>query len=133
MTPAAPVQEKTLCGGQRRARQRIDDRAWCIDSFLPLHHDAHVRTTVTLDADTERLLRSAMRERNLSFKAALNDAIRRGLRPVAAESEQRFRVGAKPMHLRSGIDPSRMHDLDAALEVEAFRALTARLQGDRTP
>ena len=92
-----------------------------------------MRTTVTLDADTERLLRSAMRERNLSFKAALNEAIRRGLRPVGAESEPRFRVGAKPMHLRSGIDPSRMHDLDAALEVEAFKALTARLEEERTP
>lgn len=92
-----------------------------------------MRTTVTLDADTERLLRSAMRERNLSFKAALNDAVRRGLRPVAAESEPRFHVGAKPMHLRSGIDPSRMHDLDAALEVEAFKELTARLDRERTP
>lgn len=38
-----------------------------------------VRTTVTLDADTERLLRKAMRERNVTFKAALNDAVRRGL------------------------------------------------------
>jgi hypothetical protein len=35
-----------------------------------------VRTTVTLDADTEALLRRRMRERGLSFKQALNDAIR---------------------------------------------------------
>ena len=93
-----------------------------------------MRTTVTLDPDAERLLRSAMRERNLSFKAALNDAIRRGLRRHAhAEAEPRFQVAAKPMHLRSGIDPSRMHDLDAALEVEAFRALTERLQREQAP
>lgn len=105
-----------------------DDRGWCIDSFPRRHHDACVRTTVTLDADTERLLRSAMRERNLSFKAALNDAIRQGLRkPAPSEAEPRFRVVAKAMHLRPGHDPSRMHDLDAALEVEAFRAVTARL------
>lgn len=88
---------------------------------------------MTLDADTERLLRTAMRERNLSFKAALNDAIRRGLGRAADKTEPRFLVAAKPMHLRPGIDPSRMHDLDAALEVETFKALTVRLERERTP
>ena len=93
-----------------------------------------MRTTVTLDPDTERLLRSAMRERNLGFKAALNDAVRRGLRGHApSETEPRFQVAAKPMHLRPGGDPSRMHDLDAVLEVEAFRALTERLQREPAP
>ncbi len=38
-----------------------------------------MRTTVTLDPDTEGLLRRRMRERGLSFKVALNDAIRAGL------------------------------------------------------
>jgi hypothetical protein len=38
-----------------------------------------MRTTVTLDADVEALLRRAMRQRGLSFKAALNSAIRAGL------------------------------------------------------
>ena len=38
-----------------------------------------MRTTVTLDADAERLLRNAMRERGVSFKQALNDAVRTGL------------------------------------------------------
>lgn len=87
-----------------------------------------VRTTVTLDADTERLLRKAMRERNVTFKAALNDAVRRGLgKRASSGTEPRFTVAARPMHLRTGIDPSRMHDLDAGLEIEAFKALTARL------
>jgi hypothetical protein len=40
-----------------------------------------MRTTVTLDADTEALLRKRMRERGVSFKQALNDAIREGLAP----------------------------------------------------
>ena len=30
------------------------------------------------------------------------------------------------MRLRAGIDPARLHDLDAALEEESFQALTAR-------
>jgi len=38
-----------------------------------------VRTTLTLDSDVDRLVRRAMRERGLSFKEAVNDAIRRGI------------------------------------------------------
>jgi len=37
-----------------------------------------MRTTVTLDADTEALVRRLMIERGVSFKRALNDAIRAG-------------------------------------------------------
>lgn len=40
-----------------------------------------MRTTVTLDPDVEAIIRQAMRERGLSFKQALNDAIRRGIAP----------------------------------------------------
>jgi len=40
-----------------------------------------VRTTITLDADTTQLIREQMRRRNMTFKAAINDAIRRGLAP----------------------------------------------------
>ncbi len=38
-----------------------------------------MRTTVTLDPDTEQLLRRRMAERRISFKQALNDAVRAGL------------------------------------------------------
>lgn len=44
-----------------------------------------MRTTVTLDADTEQVVRHDMLERGLTFKEALNQAIRRG----AATSEPR--------------------------------------------
>ncbi|PRY58169.1 hypothetical protein BCF74_11393 [Knoellia remsis] len=37
-----------------------------------------MRTTVTLDPDTESLVRRLMEERGVSFKVALNDAIRAG-------------------------------------------------------
>jgi hypothetical protein len=40
-----------------------------------------VRTTVTLDDDTEALVRRLMAERGVSFKQALNDAIRAGAKP----------------------------------------------------
>ena len=59
-----------------------------------------MRTTVTLDADTERLIRAAMREGGLSFKQALNEAIRAGLtrgkRPRRERfSQKTFRLGAE--------------------------------------
>ena len=38
-----------------------------------------MRTTVTLDADVEALVRRSMRERGLTFKQAVNLAIREGL------------------------------------------------------
>ncbi len=37
-----------------------------------------MRTTVTLDPDTEQLIRQRMKRRGVSFKQALNDAIRDG-------------------------------------------------------
>ena len=44
-----------------------------------------MRITVTLDADTERIVRRRMREEKVSFEQALNDAIREGAagRPAA--------------------------------------------------
>lgn len=38
-----------------------------------------MRTTVTLDPDVRHLVERAMEERSLTFKDALNDAVRRGL------------------------------------------------------
>lgn len=37
-----------------------------------------MRTTVTLDPDAEAVVRRRMREQRISFKRALNDAIREG-------------------------------------------------------
>jgi hypothetical protein len=42
-----------------------------------------MRTTVTLDPDTRRLVEASMRERGLTFKEAVNEAIRAGLQPRA--------------------------------------------------
>ncbi len=51
-----------------------------------------VRTTVTLDSDTEQLLRERMRRRGVSFKRALNDSIRdangRGRKTVSVTKTQ---------------------------------------------
>jgi hypothetical protein len=45
-----------------------------------------MRTTVTLEPDVEALLRKTMRERGISFKEALNSAIRAGfMRPKSRQ------------------------------------------------
>ena len=44
-----------------------------------------MRTTVTLDPDTEQIVRRRMRDRRVSFEQALNDLVREGR---ATEGEQ---------------------------------------------
>jgi Arc/MetJ family transcription regulator len=46
-----------------------------------------VRTTVTLDPDSRLLVERAMRERGLSFKEAVNEAIRAGLGSSGARGQ----------------------------------------------
>ena len=58
-----------------------------------------MRTTVTLDPDVEQLIRDAMRQRDISFKQALNDAARIGLRGTDSSrprkfTQKTFRMGA---------------------------------------
>ena len=49
-----------------------------------------VRTTVTLDPDTDAIVRRLMRERGLSFKRALNAAIRQGVERPGREGAPSF-------------------------------------------
>ncbi|NOT39156.1 MAG: antitoxin [Alphaproteobacteria bacterium] len=86
------------------------------------------RTTVTLDPDVEQLLRDAMQRRRQSFKEALNQAVRNGLADTPpAEREGRFKVRARPMGLRTGIDPARLNQLADEMEADAFLALSGKL------
>ena len=49
-----------------------------------------MRTTVTLDPDVEKMLQNAIRERGVSFKQALNEAIRAGLTRGRPQRAMRF-------------------------------------------
>lgn len=51
-----------------------------------------MRTTVTLDAGTRALLERRMRERGMTFKDALNEAIRAGLGGEAAAADTDYTV-----------------------------------------
>ncbi len=50
-----------------------------------------MRTTVTLDHDTDAIVRRLMRERGLTFKEALNEAIRAGARGTRRRAPFRTR------------------------------------------
>jgi len=76
-----------------------------------------MRTTVTLDPDVEAKLRTAMRERGISFKVALNEAVRLGLEDGPPESK-RYVMPTAPMGLRGGINLDKAHRLAGELEDE---------------
>ena len=92
-----------------------------------------MRTTVTLDADTEQLLRRAMQQTGQSFKVALNQAIRKGLAETEPSGmEAPFVVSPHAMKLRTGIDPAQLQQFGDELEVDSFLGTTRRLiQADK--
>jgi hypothetical protein len=80
-----------------------------------------MRTTVTLDKDVERLLRDAMHRSRSGFKQALNAAVRAGLGQNVASARRRpFRVKARPLGLRAGLDPAGFNQLADDLDVEGW-------------
>jgi hypothetical protein len=65
-----------------------------------------VRTTVTLYEDVAAALHAAARERGVSFKEALNSAVRAGLSATPAQTPS-FRIPTRALGLRPGIDLDR--------------------------
>ena len=62
-----------------------------------------MRTTVTLDSDTEQIVRQRMVERRVSFKQALNDLVREGR--VSADGLQQFQTTTRSMgRAKVGLD-----------------------------
>jgi hypothetical protein len=76
-----------------------------------------VRTTVTLDEDVAAKLKQAARERGVSFKVVLNDAVRAGLSRQARPT-QPFRMKTFPMGVRPGINLDKALQLAGELEDE---------------
>lgn len=84
-----------------------------------------MRTTITLDEDVAAQLRRVMRERDLTFKDAVNSTLRAGL---GTDREPRsYRLPTYRMGVRAGIDLDKALRLDAALEDdETMRQLRLR-------
>jgi predicted transcriptional regulator len=82
-----------------------------------------VRTTLTLDDDLAARLKDAAHERGISFKAAVNEAIRSGLeRP---RRSQPYRVKARRMGVPA-VDLTKATQLAGLMEDEE---LVRRLRG----
>lgn len=85
-----------------------------------------MRTTVTLDPDVAAKLKVLARKRGISFKQALNQAVRAGLRarhrPLPSIPQY-----TQPMGLRPGINLDKALQLASALEdEETLRKLEVR-------
>ncbi|WP_099188552.1 CopG family transcriptional regulator [Mycobacterium pseudokansasii] len=84
-----------------------------------------MRTTVTLDPDVVAALQRVARERGLSFKAVLNDAVRRGL--SGEPTRRRYRTPSRDLGLRAGVDIDKALALAAGDEdAEILRKLALR-------
>ncbi len=83
-----------------------------------------MRTTVTLDPDTEHVIRERMEAEGVSFKRALNDAIRDGAsdRPARAPFRQRTFGMGEPL-----VDLTHANRVAADLE---DRAIVERMRAD---
>ena len=88
-----------------------------------------MRTTVTLEKAVEQMLRGATHRSEQSFKATLNRALRAGLgaKPVPGR-RGRFVVKARPMGLRTGIDPASLNKLADDLEADGVMAKAQRME-----
>ena len=93
------------------------------DITMPRRRSAAMRTTLTLDDDLAESLRRTARLTGRSFKAVVNDVIRRGLaqgeNPAAAEIKP-FVVEPQACGLMPGIDPLRLNQLVDQFELEAL-------------
>ena len=85
-----------------------------------------MRTTVTLDPDTEQLIKREVARRHLSFKRVLNDAIRRGLAGPTAGSEAAVAVTSFDSEYQPGVDRLRLQQLADDMEVD--RAISSMVK-----
>jgi hypothetical protein len=83
-----------------------------------------MRTTLTLDDDLADALNRAARLTGRSFKAVVNDTLRRGLAQSSSGTPglEPFVVEPQSCGWMPGIDPLRLNQLVDALEVEAWPA-----------
>lgn len=81
-----------------------------------------MRTTITLDPDTEALLRREMARTHVNFKRAVNDAIRRGLSGSRSATRDVVEVLPFASEYQPGVDRLRLQQLADDLELDAAAA-----------
>jgi hypothetical protein len=82
-----------------------------------------MRTTVTLDPDVAAKLKQIAREREISFKEALNSSVRRGIESTETKARP-YRVRSRRLEARPGVDLDKALRLAGELEdAETMRKL----------
>ena len=85
-----------------------------------------MRTTITLEPEVEKLIRKAMKERGISFKDALNSAVRAGLTP-GRQRRRNFVQKSYPLGAEQNFRWDKALQAAAALEDEELgRKLSLR-------
>jgi predicted transcriptional regulator len=83
------------------------------------HYDYKVRTTVTLDDDVAARIKELAHKRRASFKATLNETLRRGLSAQERTGAvPRFEVEPHAGGFRPGVDQGKLNQLLDALETD---------------
>lgn len=82
---------------------------------------------MTLEPDVEALLRKVMRERRISFKEALNEAVRNGIKGSRMPASRPYRLKTFAMGFRPELALDKALSLAAVLEdEETVRKLSLR-------
>jgi hypothetical protein len=79
-----------------------------------------MRTTITIDPDVEQLILDTMQKSRKSFKEIINQSLRKALSPGYAKKEPTFKVEARNLDLRVGIDAGSYNKLADDMEIDAF-------------
>ena len=77
-----------------------------------------MRTTITLDPDVEQLLKNVLRERDVTFKEAVNDALRAGLSGTTTGKRTRFRQRTFSLGTGQAFRWDKALDMASAIEDE---------------
>ena len=80
-----------------------------------------MRTTLTLDEDIAKLLRSEMRRSGASLKTVVNRFLRIGLMTSGKPARKRFVVNPRPLGLPAGLSYDNVEELLEALEGPAHK------------
>jgi hypothetical protein len=93
-----------------------------LDAPSGRHHDAFVRTTLTLDDDVFRLVEEEAHRSRRPLKQVVNDALRRGLSPgLAKRRPERVRIAVHEGGPLPGLDPGALNRLADELEEASMR------------
>ena len=98
-----------------------------LDITITRHHDAFMRTTLTLETAVAARLKGEVRRTGKAFKVVVNEALKRGLDLQGRTPRApRFRVTPHAFGFRAGVDLDRLNHLADELDTEAAGARLRR-------